>query len=134
MSAHSPLLDRDQIASLFDALGEDDLRLALSGVPDAVSRALRELHAAAGTGDLNKARRAAHALNGFAGNFGAIQLAAMASEIELATVSVDDIVRRLPGLVDTAELTLLALSGVARDLVAGAADGSLFVATHEACS
>jgi HPt (histidine-containing phosphotransfer) domain-containing protein len=86
-----PLLDEAQLAILRDALGDEDLHAMLAELPGAAGDAIDRIRAAALSGDIQEARRAAHVLKGVASSFGAARLAAVASELEHPTSSIGSI-------------------------------------------
>ncbi|EWY35628.1 hypothetical protein N825_15040, partial [Skermanella stibiiresistens SB22] len=69
-----------KLADLARAVGADNLDAMLAVVPDAARRELARLRAAGA--DVAEARRAAHALNGLAGNFGLERLRRLAEMVE----------------------------------------------------
>jgi HPt (histidine-containing phosphotransfer) domain-containing protein len=115
-----PLFDMAQIASLRDALGEEDLRAMLAELPNTAGQACHKIRTALAANDLEEVRRLAHALNGVASSFGAARLATIAREFELEATSIASMMPRMPALADAIEKTLAALPDVERAPSAGA--------------
>jgi diguanylate cyclase (GGDEF)-like protein len=88
-------LDRATLIRLREALG-GAIGQAIRPFLEDMPTYLEELEAAAVAGASDALRRAAHAVKGAAGNFGALSLAALAKDIEgLAEVGQDDVAGRL---------------------------------------
>jgi HPt (histidine-containing phosphotransfer) domain-containing protein len=110
LSAPWPLFDEDQMATLRDALGDEELRAMLARLPAAIAQAQQKIEEAVAAGNLEAARRAAHGLKGVATNFGAARIAATAREMELETASIEAMQERLPVLLDAMTMTFAALA------------------------
>ena len=110
LSAPRPLFDEDQMATLRDALGDEELRAMLARLPAAIAQAHQKIEEAVAAGNLEAARRAAHGLEGVATNFGAARIAATAREMELETASIEAMQQRLPVLLDAMTMTFAALA------------------------
>jgi HPt (histidine-containing phosphotransfer) domain-containing protein len=108
-----PLFDVAQIASLCDALGEEDLRGMLLEFPHAIAEAFHNIATASRSNDLEEVRHLAHALKGLASSFGAARLAAIAREFELEAASIVSMMQRMPALTDAIDATLAALPDIA---------------------
>jgi HPt (histidine-containing phosphotransfer) domain-containing protein len=109
-----PLFDAAQIASLCDALGEEDLRDMLLDFPDAATEAFQNVATAVRSSDLEGARHLAHTLKGLASSFGAARLAEIARELELEAPSIVSMMQRMPVLTDAIDATLAALPDIVR--------------------
>lgn len=112
-STETPLLDEPQLELLREALDESDLAAMLSELPSAAQQAIGAIEAAVRSNNMEEARRSAHVLKGVASSFGAARLAAMAREIELESVSIDDVGGCIADLIVTVEQTSNAFSGPA---------------------
>jgi HPt (histidine-containing phosphotransfer) domain-containing protein len=112
--ADLPLFDDLQIALLREALDEADLAAMMAELPGAVATATEAIVAAADSGDLPEARRAAHVLKGVAGSFGAARLAGAALEIEQDLETIADVVATLPALAAIVDQTTASLPTVVR--------------------
>jgi HPt (histidine-containing phosphotransfer) domain-containing protein len=110
-STETPLLDEPQLELLREALDESDLAAMLSELPAAAQQPIGAIEAAVRSNDMVEARRSAHVLKGVASSFGAARLAAMAREIELESVSIEDVVDCIPDLRATVEQTSNAFPG-----------------------
>jgi CheY-like chemotaxis protein/HPt (histidine-containing phosphotransfer) domain-containing protein len=108
-----PLFDTAKLAQLRDSFGEEDLRVALSCVPDEGAKCLNQIKAAISAGDLDAARKAAHSLKGMAGNFGAVRLASISRRIELEAPAIEVVAERVNELERTLEETRLGIGNVA---------------------
>jgi len=115
-----PLFDEVQIGLLRDAIGSEELLRMLLDLPPAARKSLDEIVDAVGAGDIDQARRSAHALRGCAGSFGAARLASLAAEIELESPSVAAMHRRLPALTECLRQTAMALADVSQGATQGA--------------
>jgi signal transduction histidine kinase/CheY-like chemotaxis protein/HPt (histidine-containing phosphotransfer) domain-containing protein len=93
--------------------GKEDLRVALSCIPDEGAKCLNEMKAAIGAGDLDAARRAAHSLKGMAGNFGATRLAAISRRIELDAPAIEVVADEIDELERTLDETRAGIGKVA---------------------
>jgi HPt (histidine-containing phosphotransfer) domain-containing protein len=105
-----PLLDKDQLAVLRDALGDEDLQAMLSELPDAAREAIDRIRNAVASGDAGEARRAAHVLKGVATSFGAARLGALACELEHPTSSIALMAQAVATLDDLVVETAAALA------------------------
>jgi HPt (histidine-containing phosphotransfer) domain-containing protein len=108
-----PLFDTAKLAQLRESFGEEDLRVALSCIPDEGAKCLNQIKAAISAGDLDAARKAAHSLKGMAGNFGAVRLASISRRIELEAPAIEVVAERVNELERTLEETRLGIGNVA---------------------
>ena len=100
-----PLLDEEQISLLHEALGADEFKAIYSDFPTAACAGLASVEIAVLQGDLDQAKRAAHAMKGVASSFGAERLASIACCIELEAESIAGLVPLMTMLGDTIEAT-----------------------------
>jgi histidine phosphotransfer protein HptB len=107
------LFDTAKLAELRESFGKEDLRVALSCIPDEGAKCLNEMKAAIGAGDLDAARRAAHSLKGMAGNFGATRLAAISRRIELDAPAIEVVADEIDELERTLDETRAGIGKVA---------------------
>jgi HPt (histidine-containing phosphotransfer) domain-containing protein len=107
------LFDAAKLADLRESFGDEDLRVALSCIPDEGARCLNQMKAAIGAGDLDAARRAAHSLKGMAGNFGATRLAAISRRIELEAPAIEVVADEINELERTLDETRVEIGRVA---------------------
>ena len=77
-----PIFDEERLAELRDSIPRESLGDMLAQIPDEGLKSIAQIKQAIATGDLEAARRAAHALAGVAGNFAAAKLERFAREIE----------------------------------------------------
>lgn len=108
-----PLFDVAQIASLRNALGEEDLREMLLQFPSAAAEAFNNVATAFRSNELEEVRHLAHTLKGLASSFGAGRLAAIACEFELEAASIASMMQLMPALTDAIDATLAALPDIA---------------------
>jgi CheY-like chemotaxis protein/HPt (histidine-containing phosphotransfer) domain-containing protein len=80
------VLDREHLQALLEALGRARVAALIEGLPDDAGPHRARLAAASVRGDLEEARRAAHALKGIAANLGLLALARLSGAIEEACV------------------------------------------------
>lgn len=78
-----PVLDSRKIMDLEAAMGPGPLNDVLRLVPDSARAELVRVDGALASGDLEAARRAAHALKGFAANLGLNRLSLAAAQLDL---------------------------------------------------
>ncbi len=90
----------------------------LADLPPAAAQGLGRIEKAIAAGDLEGMRRAAHALKGGAGSYGAARLAAAAKEFELAMLTIDAAIASIGALQEVVAETLAAF----RRLGQGAAE------------
>ena len=114
-----PLLDDAQVSMLREAIDEGELHAMFAELPASARRSLEAIEAALESGDLDRAKRAAHVLKGAASSFGAARLSSIASEIELSSISTTAALGLLPTLSDTIEQTIALLPGSTENAEAG---------------
>jgi len=93
-----PIFDEERLAELRASLPIESLANMLAQIPDEGVKTINQIKQAISIGDLEAARRAAHALAGVAGNFAAAKLEKSAREIEAEASSENDIESRVPEL------------------------------------
>lgn len=102
--AAGPLLDESMLEELFSFLPAENVETMLDGLGDTLFGVVRDAGAAIAQGDADTLGRVVHAVNGCAGNLGAMALTGLAKDIEHAARSghSDEALRmaeRLPGMV-----------------------------------
>ncbi|MBT5779751.1 MAG: response regulator, partial [Rhodospirillaceae bacterium] len=93
-----PIFDEERLAELRASLPIESLANMLAQIPDEGVKTINQIKQAISSGDLEAARRAAHALAGVAGNFAAAKLERSAREIEAEASSKNEIESRVPEL------------------------------------
>ena len=93
-----PIFDEERLAELRASLPIESLANMLAQIPGEGVKSINQIKQAISSGDLEAARRAAHALAGVAGNFAAVKLENSAREIESEARSENEIESRVPGL------------------------------------
>jgi EAL domain-containing protein (putative c-di-GMP-specific phosphodiesterase class I) len=105
----NPQFDRAQLAMLGEALGRDELRAMLSGLPAEIAAIMGRIEAALAEDDRDAASRASLVLRSVASNFGAARLASACREFSRGIVRETSMPARLAELSDTIDKTLVAL-------------------------
>jgi len=100
------LLDRESLRELTTFLGPEKLGSLLASFRENVKKYHANLHVLAQDGDLQQAKREAHALKGLSIQFGAVQLSRLADDVENRSNSIDDVRAILPLLDQTLDRTL----------------------------
>ncbi|MEE4301598.1 MAG: response regulator [Pseudomonadales bacterium] len=102
--AAGPLLDESMLDELFRFLPAENVETMLDGLGDTLYGVVRDAGAAVAQGDADTLGRVVHAVNGCAGNLGAMALTGLAKDIEHAARSGRGaealrMAERLPGMV-----------------------------------
>jgi len=104
-AAEIPVLDGRTHAQLQQVMSTEQLRSTMAEFSNEGARLLREIGAGIANGDLDAARRSAHALRGMASNLGALRLAAIARELELRAPSLEAVSARVGELSEALRMT-----------------------------
>ena len=104
-----PQFDRAQLAMLGEALGRDELRAMLSGLPAEIAAVMPRIETALARDDREAAARAGLVLKSVASNFGAARLAAACRDFSHGLARESSVAARLAELSDTIDKTLVAL-------------------------
>jgi len=100
-----PIFDEVRLAELRASIPTESLGAMLAQIPDEGVKQINQIKRAIAEGDLESARRAAHALAGMASNFAALKLASFAREIETNSPTETAIEAHVPGLENALQQT-----------------------------
>ena len=103
-----PLFDRGRVDAGLGVLPPDRVAGMLAMLPSEMNRRVDDYRSALGLGDLEGARRSAHALKGMAANFGALRLESVARAAEAASASRASAELVAPLMADVVERTAVA--------------------------
>src|SRR5689334_14469495 len=104
---YHPQFDRAQFAMLGEALGRDEFRSVLSGLPAELAAIMRRIESALGRDDREAAARACLVLKGIASNFGAARLAAICRAFARGLAQESSVAARFAELSDTVDKTVI---------------------------